>query len=310
MNDVIEAIKKAENIVVLTHENPDGDAIGSSLSFYNCLKTIKNIDVIIPEYSKIFNYLPGSDNILSETNKEYDLAIAVDCGSKNRIKDPNNVFDKCKENIVIDHHSSNNGYGKINFIDPNCSSCCQMIFELLQNMGFDIDKNIGTCIMTGIITDTGGFLHSDVDKKTFDIASFLYSKGVDISTIYTNIMKKKSKSQIELYKLVLNRLEFYANGKIAFSYISNEDITNTLASYGDHEGLVEIGKDIKGVEVSIFVREEDSFKVSLRSNGLVDVSKIAEKFGGGGHFCAAGCQMEEDFNKIKEKLINTTKEFL
>ena len=154
LDNILEEINKAESIVILTHENPDGDAVGSSLALYNALKNYgKNPDVIIPEYSRCFEFLPGSSEIKKESDVEhYDLAISVDTANMKMLNGWAKYFDNAKTSVVIDHHGTNTMYGDYNFVNPDAPACSQILIVLLQYFNIEITREIGSCILTGIIT--------------------------------------------------------------------------------------------------------------------------------------------------------------
>lgn len=304
-SNIWKAINASEKILILTHESPDGDAIGSAMAVYNLLITMnKEVDVVIPEIPPTFIYLNHIDKVLTSSNKKYDLCIVVDCATKNRIANNNNEFENCKQSIVIDHHISNDKYGNFNYVEGNTSSCCQVLYYLFKDWNVNFNKDIGEALITGCLTDTNGFRNNDVNSATFLMAAELYDMGIDIYRMYYLAISKKSMAQYLLMKMTLDHIELYADGKIAFSYISHEDMENVSAKQGDHEGLVDLGRNIDGVEVSIFVREDDVYRISLRSNGLVNVNEIAKKFGGGGHKMAAGIKLSGNFKETKEEIIN------
>lgn len=314
LDSILEEIKLAEKIVILTHEAPDGDAVGSSLAMKHALKKLgKESDVIIPEYSRLFSFLPGADEIKKESDvEEYDLAIAVDCGDIKRLKSGELYFESAKRKIQIDHHGSNTMFGDLNFVNPVSPACAEILVEMFQYYGIEIDKEIGTCIVTGIITDTGGFSYPRTSAETFEFTAELLRIGVNVSNIYKRVLDTKTRENFELSKLVTSRMEFLEDGKVTFTYITQEDSKSVGAEVGDHEGLVDIGRNIEGVEVSIFIREKEdgSFKVSLRSNDYVNVSDICLLFGGGGHQRAAGCLIRENKEIVKEKLLNEIRKVL
>lgn len=284
LDNILEEINKANSIVILTHENPDGDAVGTALALYNALKQYgKNPDIIIPEYSKVFEFLPGIDDIKKESNVEkYDLAISVDCATIKMLNGFANYFESAKMKIDIDHHGTNTMYGDINFVNPVAPACAQILITILDYIGMEITKDIGSCILTGIITDTGGFKYSGVTAETFEFVAWLLNKGVNVSKIYRQVLQVKTKANFELHRIASDRIEFLEDGKIAFTYITEEDEQKVGAQNGDHEGIVEVGRDVEGVEVSIFVRQTDKgCKVSLRSNDYVNVSDVCLMFGGG-----------------------------
>ena len=315
LDNILEEIKKAETILVLAHENPDGDAIGSCLAMKSALKQLgKNADVIIREFPRVFDFLPGREDVKTDSDiKEYDLVISLDCADFKRLVG-NEYFEKAKETIVIDHHGSNKMYGDINFVNPVAPACCQILIGMFQYFGLDIDKELGTCILTGIITDTGGFRHSGITPETFEFTAELLQKGINVSNIYKRVLQTKTKANFELMKRVMDRMEFFEDGKVSFTYITNKDLDDVNALPGDHEGLVEIGRDVEGVEVSIFVRQrednENAFKISMRSNDYVNVSDVCLMFGGGGHEKAAGASILGDLDSVKQKVLNEVKKVL
>lgn len=310
LDNILEEIKKANKIVILTHENPDGDAIGSSLGLSLALKQLdKNVDVIIPEFPKIFDFLPDTENIKKESDEEvYDLAIALDCSDIQRLNGFAKYFEDAKVKIVIDHHGKNKMFGDYNYVDPVAPACAQILIAMLEYFNIDITKEIGTCLIAGIITDTGGFRYSGVTTETFEFASWILSKGINISEIYRKVLQTKTKTNFELTKLAMERMEFLENEKISYTYITKEDEERIGTQHGDHEGLVEIGRDIEGVEVSVFIREaEKGYKVSLRSNEYVDVADVCFMFGGGGHLRAAGCTINGTLEQVKQKILTELK---
>lgn len=313
LDNIVEEIQKADKIVILTHEMPDGDAVGSSLALYAGLKQLeKNVDVIIPECPETFKFLPNSNKIKKETDvQKYDLAIALDCGDIKRLDGFVKYFEDAKVTVCIDHHSANTMFGDYNFVNHISPACCQILILVLEALNVDINKEIGICLLTGIITDTGGFQYSGVTAETFEFAAQLIEKGVNLSEIYKKTMSTMSKTKFEILKIAMNRLEFLEDGKIAFTYITLEDETKVGIKSDDHNGIVEKGRDIEGVEISIFLREkEDGFKISLRSNNYVNVSDICLMFNGGGHMKAAGGFIALPIEQAKERIIEECKKYL
>ena len=313
LDNIKEEIEKAEKIVILTHENPDGDAIGSCIAMYMALEKMgKNPDLIIPELPKIYKFLPCTDKIKKEgSNEQYDLAIALDAATIKTLNGWSNYFETAKSRIVIDHHGTNTMYGDINFVNPDSPAAAQVLIHIIDYLGVEIDRKIGTCILTGIITDTGGFQYQSTTPETFEFAAELLKKGVNVSDIYKKVMNTKSKANFELRKRAMDRMKFYEDGKISFTYILKQDEDEVNAGSDDHEGIVEEGRAIEGVEVSIFVREsEKGFRASLRSNNYVNVSDICMMFGGGGHVHAAGCTIAQNLEQVREKLINQVRMYI
>ena len=310
LDNILEEINQAESIVILTHENPDGDAIGTGLALYNSLKQMgKQPDIIIPEYPRTFEFLPGSDEIKKESNVEkYDLAISVDCATIKMLNGFASYFENAKVKMSIDHHSTNTMFGDLNYVSPDAPACAQILLVVLEYFKVDITKDIGTCILTGIITDTGGFKYSGVTSETFEFVAWLLNKGINVSKIYRKVLQTKTRANFELNRIATNRLEFFEDGKVAFTYITKEDEEKVGAENGDHEGIVETGRDIEGVEVSIFIRQTDKgCKISMRSNEYVNVSDVCLLLGGGGHIHAAGVTLQCTIEQAKEKILRQIK---
>lgn len=313
LDNILKEINNADSIVILTHENPDGDAIGTGLALYNALKKYgKKPDIIIPSYPHIFEFLPGTSEIKEESDIEkYDLAISVDCATIKMLNGFGKYFENAKTKINIDHHSTNTMFGDINFVNPDAPACAQIMLVILEHFNIEIDKSIGTCILTGIITDTGGFKYSGVTAETFEFVAWLLNRGINVSKVYKRVLQTKTRPNFELNRIALNRLEFLEDGKVTYTYITKEDEQKVNAQTGDYEGIVEVGRDIEGVEVSIFVHETDKgYKISMRSNEYVNVADVCLILGGGGHQKAAGATIQGTLEQVKEKVIYQVKSYL
>ena len=312
LDDILVELKNAKTIVVLTHESPAGDAISSSLSVFHALQQYgKNVDVVIPEHAKDFDFLPGADQILNNGKEEqYDLAISVDCTDLKRLAGGKEYFETAKKTVEIDHHSVNAMFADYNYVDPVSPSCCQVLIAMFEYYGVEITKEIANCILTGMITDTGGFQWGGVTPETFEFAAELIRKGAKIKEICRKALRNKTKAHCKLERLVYDRLEFYEDDKIAISYITIEDNQNTGAKLGDEEGLTEMLRDIEGVEVAVLLKEKEGkngYKASLRSHETINVSEICLLLGGGGHPGAAGCFIPGTLEQAKTKILDAIK---
>ena len=313
LDNILDEIKKADTIAILVHENPDGDAVGSALAMELALKQLnKEADVIIPEFPKEFEFLPDADKIKKETDVvSYDLVLALDCASIKLINNCIDYFENAKTKVAIDHHSSNTMFADYNFVDQEAPACAQLLLVIFGYYNIEVTKEIGTCILTGIITDTGGFRYEGVTAETFRFVASLCEKGVKVSKVYQRVFASKTRAKFELHKIALDREEFLEDGKIAFTYITKADEEKVGAKNGDYDGIVENGRDVEGVEVSIFLRETDKgIKVSLRSKDYVNVSEAATMFGGGGHVRAAGCNIQGTIEQAKNQIVNRIKCYL
>ena len=312
LEQIKELIHKAKKILIMTHENPDGDAVGSSLGFMNGLKKLnKEVDVVIPKINEMYSFLPGFDGLKTNVDPgDYDLCIALDSSDLERLGECKDLFQKIEDTIVIDHHITNQNYGDANYVNAVASSTCQNIIVILAALDISIDKDIATCIYSGMLTDTGGFRYN-VQPETFEIAGMLLETGIDISRIYKILFDETTEARTRLLGRAINNLEILENGKVAFTYVTAKDMEELNNKDGDQENIVNYGRNISGVEVSVFLREKDGkYKVSMRSNEYVDVSVISTMFFGGGHVKAAGFEIAETLEEAKKTILAEVKKQL
>lgn len=302
MNNIISEIKVSNNIVLLCHNNPDGDAVGSTLAMYHLLKKIgKKVELVIEDVPTKFNFIEGYQEIKLSSDKKYNLAIILDTASIERLNNPNNIIENVDKKIVIDHHKNNTLYGDINLIDIK-PTCCEIVYNLIKEMNVEIDKLLGVPLCTGMLTDTGGLSHPDVKPSTYKMAAAL-SEIVDIPSIHKKVLGTITREQFELKRLGMSKIEFYNDNKIAFTCINEDDLNNLGVKKNEADIIANLGRDIEDVEVAIYLRKyTDTTRVSLRSNNI-DVSSIASLFGGGGHINTAGITTNIPFDELKEKLI-------
>ena len=305
MNDVVDIIKNNNNFVITAHHHPDGDAIGSSIGLYLALKKIgKNVDIVIDEVPKTFKYLVGYGDIKSDSDKIYDVGLILDNANIDRINKPN-IVKNMKMKVVIDHHISNTLYADVNYVET-LSSCSMVIYKLIKELGIEVDIDIGNAIYTGLLTDTGCYRNKNVNSDTFIVSSEL-SKIIDITKIIKLATGTISKSEFMLRKIGIENLEFYMNDRIVLTYVSDDDLKKCNATKNECSSLVNIPREIEGVEVSVLIRYfHDEIRVSLRSNNI-DVNKVASNFGCGGHRFAAGIAFSPDENhlSIKNRIIES-----
>lgn len=304
---VKELIENSSNIYIVAHENPDGDAIGCTYSLYLGLKQLgKNAKVLMRRRSDTFDFLPNiNENSFFIEENEYDLLICVDSSDKTRLDIEDKDFEKAKRVLMIDHHKKVNPYGDINCIDDELPAACELVYNLLLNIGVNITQEIAMYLYLGIMTDTGSFNYSSTKPSTLVIASKLIETGIDFSLICKKINDTMKESKLKLVAIAIENMEVYFDGKVRFTYVDSDTINGLGLDEEDAEGMVNYLKKVEGTEVAIYVRgkNDGTDKVSLRSNGLVDVSKVAIDFGGGGHARAAGYTFNKDFATSKKELI-------
>lgn len=307
MNSIASELKGAKKIAIAGHIRPDGDCVGSCMALYNYLKDNfkdKIIDVYLEDIPQVFSFIKNIDHIKNTYDKNitYDIFFALDCGDKERLGYAVKYFDTANKTICIDHHISNQSFAGINVINPNASSASELIYELIEEE--KIDKHIAEAIYTGIIHDTGVFQYSNTSEKTMNIAGKLMSKGIDFSGIIDNTFYKKTYVQNQILGRTLLESILLLDGKCIVAGIRKKDMEFYGVTHKDLDGIVSQLRVTEGVECAVFLYESGTheYKVSMRSNDKVDVSKIALYFGGGGHVKAAGCTMVGTLHDVVNNL--------
>ena len=307
MTRLEEMLDGAESLVILGHVNPDGDCAGSCLALYNYVKK-RNPGVYVKLYlqpvSGRFSYLEGFDCIESVLSGEevFDLCVCLDCSDRERLGEFAGFLDTAKNSICIDHHVTNQGYARENIIEGKASSTCEVLYgQLSEEL---LDQDIAACLYTGLIHDTGVFRYSCTSEKTMEIAGKLMSTGFDFTWIIDNGFFKKTYLQSQILGRALMESIRFLDGRCIFTVVKKQDMTFYGVEPKDLEGIVDQLRTIDGVECAIFLYETDNhmYKVSMRSNDVVDVSRIASYFGGGGHVRAAGCTMSGSVHDVVNNL--------
>lgn len=307
MKDFAEQISQAKNIAITGHIHPDGDCIGSCLALRRYILDNfegKKVDVFLEPIGPEFLFLEGAKDIKSENvTTVYDLFFVLDCSTNDRFAPFAEMVGCAKQVFCIDHHISNQGLGDFCIVDPKASATCELLCELFL---FDkITKACAECLYTGIVHDTGVFKHSNTRRKTMCYAGQLIEKGINISKIIDETFFQKTLIQNKALGQALINSQMMAGNKIIFSNLSDDELKRLGAEPADVNGIIDQLRVTKGVEVAVFTYplKEGGYKVSMRSNGNVNVSVISQKFQGGGHIRAAGCTLFGTLDQIKEKII-------
>ena len=305
--NVIEELKGAHIVGITGHIRPDGDCTGSTLALYNYLK--KNapdmdVSVYLEQPGIEFSYLSGYSDIKNalENGREFDAFVVLDCSSIDRIEPFAAGFDSARKTICIDHHISNNSFADVNYVEPQSSSACEVLYTTFDED--KVDKNVAECIYTGIIHDTGVFKYSCTSRRTMDIAGKMMEMGIDYSDIIDNSFYKKSYIQNQILGRALLESVLFYDGRCIFSSVSIEEMNFYGVTGKELGGIIEQLRLTDGVEVAIFLYEtdKDEYKVSLRSKKMIDVARIATAFGGGGHVRAAGFSAKGNVHSIVNKI--------
>jgi len=307
MLKIVSAINDSKKIIILPHKSADGDCLGSAFALKLMLQSIgKEVVVLLEEknpVSRICNILFGVEG---ENEINNDLVICVDCGDKGRLGDRVSFFDNCNVTVNIDHHPTNNNFATYNYVDSTASATGEIIFELAKYMNIEIDKEIATNIYIAIASDTGGFSYSNTKPKTHRIVAELLETGFNNADINQFLFDSNSFTRLMLMKEALNSLEVFADGKIALISITEGQIKQLGAEEDDANGLISLARSLDTAKVSLCLREQNGgkdVKVSMRSN-VINVSEICQKFGGGGHLRASGCNINSDIKTAKAMLLN------
>lgn len=303
--DMINAIKRSRNVLICGHIRPDGDCVSSAMAIRRiCEKLGKNADAVCDaDKPEMFGFLPDYERFCTLGQKYYDLFIAVDCAVDKRLGEYYSRLIDAENSINIDHHPTNNGYGRINHIVPEASSTCEIIYDIFEGTDL-IDKDVATMLYTGLSTDTGHFMHANTTEKVFQTAAGLAKYGIEIGHINHELYCKKSVSRIKLTARALNSIELYDGGKIAVMTIMLDTLAECGCDSQDTEGLIDNASSISGVKIAISMCEQPGgiFRVSLRSVSA-DVSAVAGTFGGGGHKLASGCIVPGTCADVKKRLV-------
>lgn len=318
MDQIIQHLKKSNHVLLASHTNPDGDAIGSLLAIGIALDRLNKKIFLFNEspIPAVYRFLPFIERIEHEIPEtlQFDTAVILDCGNLQRIGKGLSVASRIPVILNIDHHITNNNFGTCRLIDTKACSTAEIVFRAIKNMGIPINSAIATSIYTGILTDTGSFRFSNTNQSAFAICEEMIGCGVNPYEVAQHVYGTYSLGRIRLLNLALDSIEISVNGKLSMMTITQEMINETKTHAEDIDGLINYARRIEDVKVAALIQEQKNgqdqssglktFHVSLRSDGIFDVSAIASAFGGGGHPSAAGFNIETTLEAIKNQIIS------
>lgn len=304
-------IENAKSIIIFSHVSPDGDTLGSNLALSLMIEKYfnKKVDsVYVGFLPSIYSYLPSFDRFKDvqsiNKSKKYDLAIAVDVASKDRMVSGSVIFDDADFKVNIDHHKTNIGYADLNIVDGDAACVGVILYKIFKSWELQIPEDVARCIYTSLLTDTGGFKYENTTPDTFILASELVKLGVSPTYEFRACYETKPQSMVQFQAYIVSNTIFYNEGKIAIAKITRSDMSKFNATDDYTEGIVETLRTSKNVEVAAILKEtkEGFTKVSLRSKTL-DLTPIVIDFGGGGHTFAAGCTIKKPIAIAFDKLL-------
>ena len=317
-----------KRIIITTHTNPDGDAIGSSLALYHFLKKLNyTVSVVTPnKHPSFLDWVPGCNNVIvfdenieksEKLIQDADVIFTLDFNDLKRCGLIGENIDKNRHEVVmIDHHQSPSDYAKISFSYPEISSTCELVFKIIAKLNKRnlIDKDISTCLYLGMMTDTGSFQYNGVNSETHSIISILLSNGIDHSKIYNNIYNSNNLSKLRLLGCALGNLKYLSDSKTTFMFLSSKELIENGYEKGDTEGLVNYGLSLKNIDfTAIFIEdleETNKIKISFRSKNTFPCDKFAKEFfNGGGHKNAAGGKFDGELDNAIKKFKKAVNDF-
>ena len=306
---ILESIRSHERFLITSHARPDGDAVGSSLAMAEILDQMGRQCTVIfaDEVPHVYQTLPKIDRIrYAKDIREIEpnlstAAILLECDG---IPRTGLMGLEGRVLLNIDHHASGRAFGAVNWIDEHACAVAAMVYRLAKAAGVEITPSLATCLYTAIISDTGSFTYSSTTADTFAVAHDLAEKGANPSQIARDIYFSNRESKIRLLGTALSNL--HIEGPVAWSWVTTKDMDLASAGAEDCEGVVNYLISIAGVESAVFLRElpyTDQYRLSIRSKGKIDVSQVAESFGGGGHRSASGCTLDGPLTVATERIL-------
>lgn len=310
LNKIAGILRDNDRFAVLSHINPDGDAVGSVLGMYVALKEMGKqawplTDEPLPD---MYDFLPGCQDVL--TNPSYqeiapEWIICLDVASEKRTSVNIEKMPIKAGLINIDHHITNSCYGDVSLVDPQATSTAELVYRVLKHIRHPLSIDVAKCLYTGLVTDTGCFRFSGVSQHTMRIAAELLSPGLDSYQITRHLYEEYPLHRMELERLLLSRVELKLDGILAMSYLHYKEFQALGAAMSDGENLVDRLRENRGVECGVLLTQvsDDTVRASFRSKDLLDVSAVAAVFGGGGHRRAAGLRSKLPMEELKNKII-------
>jgi len=304
LDEVLNQIGRRQKFICTSHARPDGDAVGSALACAQILRSMgKQANVVLSDgVPGIYRPLPYADSVLHDVEQAPDAeaAIILECDGVARTK-----LTGLESHFLIniDHHDTARPFGHVNWIDPNACATAEMIFRLAREASVKISPEVATCLYTAVLTDTGSFCFTGTNERTFALAQELVRCGADPVKIAHNVYFSTQLSKMKLLGEALRTL--HKDGSLAWMNVTHRTMELCESAEEDCEGLVNYALAIQGIEVALFFREQADgrFRVSLRSKGGINVAKVAEVFGGGGHSCASGCAIDGPLTVATERMI-------
>lgn len=315
LSEIGAKLRSAERILLFPHVRADGDAIGSGVALCSALRRMgKQAWVLVEdEIAENLRFLTG-DFVTDDCGilGTPDVCISVDCSDAERFGTRRDVFFSAPCRICVDHHATTNSFADLNYIDPAAAATGEIVYDLLGELGAEIDSHMANALYAAIETDTGGFRYSNTTKKSHLITAALYDCGLDNSRVCNEIYDSMRAEQLALHSAALSEMTLFHEGQAGIVCVSQELLRSTGAVMAETEGIVEALRSVRDVELSALLKEEElnTIKVSLRAKSKGDVAAISQKFGGGGHKKAAGCTLRTSLQEALKVMMEAIEEEL
>ncbi len=300
---IVEVLKLSKGVVLGAHVNPDGDAIGALVGMgHLCAFLSIPYTILLDSVPKVYQKLLDGVCVSDKISYPYDTFVSLDCGDIERLGKFAIYFKEAKTTINIDHHVTNSRFATYNEICPEASSSCEVVFDLIKVANCPLTLSIATSLYTGIVTDTGGFMHSCTSPHTHQVASELLAFDYDFSTLYYSLLYERTEVEAKIEAVAILNASRYE--QMVITYVTQEEMDRFGATKEDLSSIVSAIKAIKGCELAVFIYPigVDVYKVSFRSNPPIDVAMLASKFNGGGHVRAAGATLYGSLENVQSQI--------
>jgi phosphoesterase RecJ-like protein len=319
LKKAVECVRKNKRFLITAHTNLEGDALGSELAFYRLLKALGKQALVVNDDKLPYGYefLPDINCIKKLSarlkNLRFDCLAVLDCSDLHRTGQTYKLNTSAKPVLNIDHHISNSNFGKFNWVDARASSCSEMIYRLFKALGVPIDQKSAMLLYVGILTDTGSFRYPNTTSDTHKAVADLLKHDLDVTRIYKKVYENMPFCDSKLLSQILPKMKAELNGKVIWFEIKKSILSaNKIISIDLTDKVLGFARAIQGVEVVALFKENlkfrDEIRVNLRSQGKIDVNKIAGFFGGGGHKTASGCTIKGKIDQARKKVLSKIKE--
>jgi phosphoesterase RecJ-like protein len=307
---IAKIVRDEDRFLLVTHVNPDGDAVGSLLGLHLALKEMgkKSWPVAGEQFPELYDFLPGRDSLVTNVsllNDPPNWIVSLDVASEERISGDITRFRDRAQLVNIDHHPTNPGFGDLNFLVPSATSTAELVYKVIKEAGCKLSADVGKCLYAGLVTDTGCFRFSGVNSETLLLGAEMLGAGFDSFEVTRYLYEEYPLRRLRLEQLVFERIEILVGGRLVLSTLYHTDFEGLGAHMSESENLVNRLRECRGVEVGALITEmpDKVMRMSFRSKGSVDVSAVAKSIGGGGHRHAAGARSTLPLPQLKKKIV-------